>query len=77
MLKFNLLDWMIKLENKDSLLAWVWHSIELILFSLARYESAVYGHIDGSVLLSFSCSGFSLMLFCRCVLSLPLGMSRS
>jgi hypothetical protein len=29
----------------------------------------------GSVLLSFSYSGFTLMLFCRCVLSLPLGVS--
>jgi hypothetical protein len=25
-------------------------------------ESAIYGHIDGSVLLSFSCSGFALLI---------------
>jgi hypothetical protein len=25
----------------------------------------MYGHIDESVLLSFSCSGFALLLFCR------------
>jgi hypothetical protein len=31
MLKFNLLDWMVKLESKDLLLVWVWHSIELFL----------------------------------------------
>jgi hypothetical protein len=27
----------------------------------------MYGHVDGSVLLNFSCTGFALMLFCRCV----------
>jgi hypothetical protein len=43
--------------------------MELILFSLACLESAVYGHVDGSVLLSFSCSGFALKLFYRCALS--------
>jgi hypothetical protein len=35
----------------------------------------VYGHVDGSVLLSFIYSGFALMLFCMCVLSLPSDVS--
>jgi hypothetical protein len=30
MLKFNLLDYMVKIESKDPLLARVWHNIELI-----------------------------------------------
>jgi hypothetical protein len=67
----------LKFESKDSLLAWVWHSIELILWSLACYESAIYGHIDRYVLLSLSCSGFALMLFYRCAFSLPFNMSDS
>jgi hypothetical protein len=49
----------LKLESKGSLLARVWHSIELLLFSLACQESAVYGHVDGSALLSFNCSSFA------------------
>jgi hypothetical protein len=53
----------LKLESKDSLLAWVWHSIELILFNLACYELIVYGHVDGSVLLSFSCSSFTCGIY--------------
>jgi hypothetical protein len=61
---------MVKFERKDLLLAWVWYSIELIPRSLACYESTVYDHIDGSVLLSFSCSDFVLILFYMCVFSL-------
>jgi hypothetical protein len=26
------------------------------------YKSAIYGHIDGSVLLGFSCLGFALLI---------------
>jgi hypothetical protein len=50
--------------------------IEFIPLSLASYESIIYDQVDGSVLLSFSYSGFALMLFCRCVLSLPPSVSR-
>jgi hypothetical protein len=61
---------MVKLESKDLLLARVWRSIGLILFILACYELVIYGHVDELVLLSFNCSGFALILFCRCALSL-------
>jgi hypothetical protein len=67
-----------KLESKDPLLARVWHSIELTLFKPCILGVGIYGHVDGSVLLRFSCSGFALMLFCRCVcLSLPISVSHS
>jgi hypothetical protein len=67
---------MVKLESKDLLLARVWHRDRAHPYNLACYELAIYGHVDGYALLSFIYSGFMLMLFCRCVLSLPLGMSR-
>jgi hypothetical protein len=54
-----------KLESKDPLLERVWYSIELLRFGLAYYESAVYGHVDESVLLSFSCLGFTYG--CKCM----------
>jgi hypothetical protein len=38
---------MVKLESKDLLLARVWHSIELNLFSLTCKELAGYGYVDG------------------------------
>jgi hypothetical protein len=41
----------------------VWHRDRAHPISFPYYESAVYGHVDRSVLLSFSCSGFTLMLF--------------
>jgi hypothetical protein len=66
---------MLKLESNDLLLVRVCHSIELTPLSLAYLESGVYCHIDGSILLIFICSGFALMLFCRCVLSLPPSVS--
>jgi hypothetical protein len=40
---------------------------------LGRSESVIWkadGHVDRSVLLSFSCSGFVLLLFCLCIHSL-------
>jgi hypothetical protein len=43
--------------------------MELIPLSLACQESTVYGHVDASVFLSFSYSGFSLFLFYMRVLS--------
>jgi hypothetical protein len=49
----------LKLESKDPLLARVWHNIELILIQPCMLESAIYGHVDELVLLSFSCSGFA------------------
>jgi hypothetical protein len=49
----------LKLESKDLLLARIWHSIELLLFTLACWESAIYGHVDGSVLLGFSWLNFA------------------
>jgi hypothetical protein len=57
------------LKDKDTLLAWVWYSIELLLFGLACLESAVYGHVDGSVLLSFNCSSLAYGFNCvqRCL----------
>jgi hypothetical protein len=70
-LSFEIIWIELKLGSNDSLLARVWHSIELILWSIAWQESAVYDHVDGSVLLKFSCSVFVLMLFYRCVLSHP------
>jgi hypothetical protein len=45
---------MLKPKIKDLLLAWVWHSARAYPLSLAYYESAIYGHIDELVLLSFS-----------------------
>jgi hypothetical protein len=62
---------MLKLESKDPFLAQVWHRDRAYPLSLACQESVVYGHVDRSVLLSFSCSGFALMLVSRYVLSLP------
>jgi hypothetical protein len=67
---------MVKLESKYLLLAWVWHRDRALTISLAYYESAIYDHVGGLVLLSFSCSGFVLMLFYMCVLSLPPSVSR-
>jgi hypothetical protein len=58
----------LKLETKNSLLARVWYSIELIPWSIAYYESVVYDHVDGSALLSFSCSSLacgSFFLFAK------------
>jgi hypothetical protein len=69
--------YMVKLESKDIILVRVWHRNRVYPLSLACYELTIYDHVDGSVLLSFSCSGFALMLFCMCVLSLPIDMSRS
>jgi hypothetical protein len=57
----------LKLESMDQPLVRVWHSIELLLLQLCILEVVVYGHVDGSVLLSFSCSGFALLLFCKCL----------
>jgi hypothetical protein len=37
---------MVNLESKDPLLARVWHSIHLILFSLACHELTIFGHIE-------------------------------
>jgi hypothetical protein len=48
MLKVNVLRLGVKkLESKDSLLVWVWHSIELPPLSLACQELAIYGHVGG------------------------------
>jgi hypothetical protein len=66
---------MLKLESKDSLLVRIWYSDRAYPLSHAYYELAFYGHVHGSVLLGFCCSGFALMLFCRCILSLPPGVS--
>jgi hypothetical protein len=75
MLKFNLF-LELKHKSKNPLLVQVWHRDRAYPISLACYESVVYGHIDVSVFLSFSCSGFVLLLFCRCVLPLSPGVSR-
>jgi hypothetical protein len=45
---------MLKLESKDPILSRVWHSDRYYPLSLAYWELAIYGHVDGSVLLSFS-----------------------
>jgi hypothetical protein len=66
---------MLKIESKDLILVWVWHRDRVHLLSLACWESAVYDHVDGLVLLSFSYLGFALMLFCKFVFSLPPGLS--
>jgi hypothetical protein len=68
---------MLKLESKDPLLTQAWYNIEFIPVSLACLESVIYDHVDWSVLLSFSYSDFALLLFYRCVRSLPLNVSRS
>jgi hypothetical protein len=49
--------------------AWLWQSIELLLFSLRMLGVSFYGHIDGSVLLSFSCSDLTCEFNCvqRCL----------
>jgi hypothetical protein len=49
----------LKLGSKDPLLARICHNIELLLFDLTCYEAVVYGPIDGSDLLSFSCSSLA------------------
>jgi hypothetical protein len=46
-----------------------------LLLSLAYEESGIYGHVDGSVLLSFSCSGFTSLLFFANAPSLSFGVS--
>jgi hypothetical protein len=70
MLKLNCYSLELKLESKDLFLVRVWYSDRAHPISLVYYESVVYGHFDESVLLGFSCSGFALMLFCKCSLSL-------
>jgi hypothetical protein len=71
MLKLHYYSLDANVETKDLLLVGVWHSIELILFQPYILGVGYYVHVDGSILLRFSCSGFTLILFCRCVLSLP------
>jgi hypothetical protein len=66
---------MVKFESKDLLLGWVCHRDRTYPIKPCM-ESAVYDYIDGSVLLNFSYSDFTLMLFYRCVLSLPPSVSR-
>jgi hypothetical protein len=44
--------------------------------SLACYESTIYNHINGQVLLRFSCSDFVLLLFYMCSFSLLSDVSR-
>jgi hypothetical protein len=56
----------LKLGSKDPLLVRVWHSIELILIQHCML-GVDYLWPYWRVLLSFTCSGFALMLFCRCV----------
>jgi hypothetical protein len=62
MLKFNITG--IDVKNLN---VWIY---SLCGFGIA-IELSPYDHDDESVLLSFSCSGFALLLFCMCVLSLP------
>jgi hypothetical protein len=42
----------------------VWRGVELLLFGLACLESAIYDHVDWSVLLSVSCSIFACGFEC-------------
>jgi hypothetical protein len=49
------------MKPKDQLLV-VESLVPSNLSALLVYESAVYGHVDVSVLLSFRCSGFALVI---------------
>jgi hypothetical protein len=42
----------------------VWHSCTAPPLSLAYYEWVIYGHVNGSVLPSFSCSSFACKIIC-------------
>jgi hypothetical protein len=47
-----------------------WHNDRALPLNLAYEESAVYDHVDGSVLLSFSCLSFACIFDCvqkRCL----------
>jgi hypothetical protein len=56
---------MLKPESKDLLLVQLWH----------RDRAHPYDHVDVLVLLSFSYSGFTFILFCICAISLSPSVS--